>query len=51
MTTAGWIVMIVSCGFVLALVIFCFGRVLRTPKAAEHMHAPLEIDTHDTDEE
>ena len=49
MTTAGWIVMILSVGSVLSLVIFCFYRVLFTPKTTEHMHAPLEIDTHDTD--
>ena len=49
MTPAGWIVMILSVGFVLGLTTFCFHRVLRTSKATEHMHAPLEIDTHDAD--
>ena len=29
--------------------LICFYRVLRTPKSTEHMHAPLEIDTHDVD--
>ena len=49
MTLAGWVMMILSVGFVLSLTIFCFYRVLRTPKTTEHMHAPLEIDTHDVD--
>jgi hypothetical protein len=49
MNPAGWLLMILSCGFVLTLVVFCYWRVLRTPKPAEHMHAPLEIDTHDAD--
>ena len=49
MILAGWIVMILSVGFVLSLTVFCFYRVLRTPKTTEHMHAPLEIDTHDAD--
>jgi hypothetical protein len=47
MNAAGWLVMIVSCGVVLALVTFCFYRVLHTPHSTEHMHAPLDIDTHD----
>jgi hypothetical protein len=49
MTTAGWILMLTSCGAVLALVLFCYMRVLRTPASTEHMHAPLDIDTHDAD--
>ena len=31
MTTAGWIVMVLSLGFVLSLVGFCFYRVLTAP--------------------
>lgn len=49
MTPAGWLVMLLSVGFVLGLTVFCFYRVLRTPKSIEHMHAPLEIDTRDAD--
>ena len=49
MTTAGWIVMLLSVGFVLSLTTFCFYRVLRTPESKKHMHAPLDIDTHDVD--
>lgn len=49
MTTAGWIVMVLSLGFVLGLVGFCFYRVLTSPRAAGHMQDPLELDTHDRD--
>ena len=49
MTAGGWIVMLLSVGSVLGLVIFCFRRVLRTPTSSAHMHAPLDIDTHDKD--
>lgn len=47
MTIGGWIMMTLSIGFVLALNIYCFGKVLRTPQSQDHMHAPLEIDTKD----
>lgn len=49
MTAGGWVMMILSVGVVLCLTGFCFYRVLRTPKSTEHMHAPLDIDTHDAD--
>lgn len=49
MTGAGWTVMILSVGFVLSLLTFCFYRVLRSPGTTEHMHGPLDIDTHDAD--
>ena len=48
MSPIGWTLMLVSCGFVLTLVAFCFWRVLTTPGSQEHIHAPLDIDTHDT---
>ena len=50
MTGAGWAIMISSISFVLALVIFCFYRVLTLPpmEAEEHLKAPLDIDTRDT---
>lgn len=49
MTTAGWIFMLCSCGFVTGLVVYCYYRVLTTPRTTTHMHAPLDIDTHDRD--
>lgn len=47
MTTAGWIFMLCSIGFVISLISFCFYRVLTKPAAVERMHAPIEIDTQD----
>ncbi len=49
MTVYGWIFMLLSCGFVTALTVFCYCRVLRAPTTTEHMHAPLDIDTHDAE--
>jgi hypothetical protein len=50
MTAAGWTLMLLSVGFVLALTAFCFYQVLRSSDPREHMHAPLEIDTHERPE-
>lgn len=47
MTIGGWVFMLASISCVVSLITFCFYRVLRKPAAANHMHAPLEIDTHD----
>lgn len=47
MTTPGWIMMLISMGFVIGLLLFCFYRVLVTPKTEKHMHGPLDIDTGD----
>ena len=47
---AGWAVMILSVGSVVALAIFCLVRVLLLPpvEVEEHIKGPLEIDTRDT---
>ena len=50
MTSAGWILMFTSIGFVVALTAFCFYRVLSTPVTKDHLHAPLDIDTHEEKE-
>lgn len=47
MTTGGWIFMFGSITSVVCLISFCFYRVLSHPNATKHMHAPLDIDTHD----
>ncbi|MGE3181160.1 MAG: hypothetical protein AB7N71_05975 [Phycisphaerae bacterium] len=47
MTPLGWVFMITSIAAVTILVSFCYYRVLSKPAAADHMHAPLEIDTQD----
>lgn len=45
MTPGGWVLMIVSCGTVTALVAWCFWRVLRLPAPRPEIHSPLDIDT------
>lgn len=50
MTTAGWVFMLSSVTFVVALVSFCFYRVLKQPSSTEHMHAPLDVDTRDRED-
>jgi len=47
MTAAGWVFMLGSVTFVLALGGYCFYRVSRAPVATDRMHAPLDIDTRD----
>jgi hypothetical protein len=51
MTRAGWTIMIVSVGSVLALTAYCLYRVLTLPPhvAEEHLKGPLVIDTGDTE--
>lgn len=50
MSPAGWAIMIVSVGSVLALTGFCLVRVLTLPPEVidQHLKAPLDIDTGDT---
>jgi hypothetical protein len=52
LTLGGWIVMILSVSFVLMLVSFCLYRVLILPPidVEQHLKAPLEIDTRDTED-
>lgn len=49
MRNSGWIFMFLSVGFVVGLVTWCFRKVLTKPASTDHMHAPLDIDTHDLD--
>jgi hypothetical protein len=51
LSLAGWAIMIVSVGSVLALTAFCMYRVLTLPSpiVEEHLKAPLEINTGDTE--
>ena len=48
LNASGWIVMIGCVGLVCGLVVYCYWRVLGEPKPSEHHHAPLDIDTKDT---
>jgi len=47
MTIAGWVIMVASVGFVLGLTGYCFFRVLTSRTPSEHLHAPLDIETHE----
>jgi hypothetical protein len=47
LTIAGWLFMLVSCISMVLWTGWCYYRVLTTPEVTEHMHAPLDIDTHD----
>jgi hypothetical protein len=48
MTLGGWLIMIASVGGVTVLFIWCIFRVLMTPGASNRVHAPTDIDTHQT---
>ncbi len=50
MTVAGWILMLTSVGLVVALNVYCFYRVFKTPVTKDHLHAPLDIETHEKPE-
>ncbi|HMO52138.1 MAG TPA: hypothetical protein PKE26_11990 [Kiritimatiellia bacterium] len=47
MTTAGWIIMISAISGMTGLLAWCIYKVLSTPEATKHLHAPVEIDTRD----
>ena len=47
LTVGGAAIMLVSVALVVGLNVFCFWRIFRERRPAEHHHAPLEIDTHD----
>lgn len=49
MNAVGMVMMICSNALVVLLIVFCFYRVLTTPGAERHEHAPLDIDTRDAD--
>ena len=49
LTAGGALIMGVCIVGVLGLLAFCMTRILRESHPEEHHHAPLEVDTHDTD--
>ena len=49
MTAGGWLLLIVSCSAISVWVVICYARILQAPHPSEEMHAPLDIDTRDTD--
>jgi hypothetical protein len=44
MSTGGWLVMLLSCLGVTAWLAWCLWKVLATPGASEHIHAPPDLD-------
>jgi heme/copper-type cytochrome/quinol oxidase subunit 2 len=47
MTAGGWVIMILSVGFVVGLLTWCVWKVISTPGAAEHLHSQADIETPD----
>ena len=49
MTPAGWIIMVLAVAGFTGLLLWCIRKVVATPEAPEHIHAPLDVDTRDRD--
>ena len=49
LNAGGWTVMLLCVSLITVLVIFCYYRLLREPRPSERHHAPLDIDTRDTE--
>ncbi|MCH8148810.1 MAG: hypothetical protein IH987_12560 [Planctomycetes bacterium] len=49
LNASGWTLMLLCIGMVTVLTVFCYYRILREPRPSEHHHAPLDIDTRDTE--
>ena len=47
MTAAGWFVFIFAVTGMTGMLLWCVYKVVRTPDAEEHLHSPVDIDTHD----
>lgn len=47
MSSSGWLIMLVSVGFVTLLFAWCIYKVISTPDTEEHLHSSADIDTHD----
>lgn len=51
MTTSGWIVMLLACGGVTALLAWCLYKVMATPGSTEHLHGSTDIEPPDVEDE
>lgn len=51
MTLGGWIIMIISVGFVTSLLVWSLWKVLTTPGSTEHLHSQVDISTPDVTED
>ena len=47
MTIGGWIIMVLSVGFVTVMFAWCIIKVLSTPESTRHLHSPADIETPD----
>ncbi len=51
MNWSGWILMIGTVTALTGLLVGCLVKVLRTPGATRHLHAPPDIDTGDREDD
>lgn len=51
MTAGGWLVMLVSVGFVAGLLLWCVYKVIVTPGSTERLHAQADIETPDVEDD
>lgn len=49
LNASGWTLMLLCITLVVTLMAFCYYRILREPRPSERHHAPLDIDTRDTE--
>jgi hypothetical protein len=49
MTPGGWILMLLSVGFVTFLLVWCVYQVLKNPNTEETIHSQANIETYDDD--
>lgn len=49
LTAGGWMVMLLSVGFVTGLLAWCLWKVLATPGETEHLHSQADIEPPDRD--
>jgi hypothetical protein len=47
MTMGGWVIMVLSVGFVTGLLAWCIAKVLKAPEAPRKLHSQADIDTHE----
>jgi len=47
MTAGGWVIMLLSVGFVTGLLMWSVARVLRIPQSTQHLHSQADIELPD----
>ncbi len=50
LTPGGWVIMLLSVGFVVGLLGWCVWKVVTTPGSSEHLHAQADIETPDRED-